>query len=98
MPLPVARQKFAFERGHVHVAQGLGAARRPRIEEHVVDDQARAPGERPACVVKELCENAIDAVPGGAGTAFANDHTGCAPFGAEIVTRMREPARYAWPW
>ena len=40
-------------------------------------------------------ENAIDDVP--VGFVCANDHTGCVPFGAEIVTRIREPARYAWP-
>jgi hypothetical protein len=27
------------------------------------------------------------------GTACANAHTGCAPFGAAIVTRIRVPAR-----
>src|SRR5262249_43763783 len=38
--------------------------------------------------------NAIDTsavVP--SGFAWLNDHTGCVPFGAEIVTLMREPAR-----
>jgi hypothetical protein len=34
-----------------------------------------------------------DALPDG--TVLANDHTGWSPLGAVIVTRMREPARYA---
>ena len=41
-------------------------------------------------------ENAIETFPW-LGIVWANAHTGCVPFGAEIVTRMREPARYAWP-
>ena len=45
-----------------------------------------------------VLENAIatSAVP--AGTVSPNDHTGCAPFGAAIVTRMLDPARYTCPW
>ena len=45
-----------------------------------------------------LGEKAIDslAVPP-SGSVCANDQIGCVPFGAEIVTLMREPARYAWP-
>ena len=31
------------------------------------------------------------------GTVSSNDQIGCVPFGAAIVTRMRDPARYAWP-
>jgi hypothetical protein len=27
------------------------------------------------------------------GSVWLKDHTGCVPFGAETVTRMREPAR-----
>ena len=45
-----------------------------------------------------VVEKAIETFPGAAGSALANAHTGCEPFGALIVTRMREPARYAWPW
>jgi hypothetical protein len=36
------------------------------------------------------------AVP--AGSVSPNDQIGWSPFGAVIVTRMREPARYTWPW
>jgi hypothetical protein len=41
-----------------------------------------------------LGENAIEslAVPS-SGCVCANDHTGCVPLGAEIVTLMREPLR-----
>lgn len=42
-------------------------------------------------------EKAIETFPLGFGTVWPKDHTGWVPFGAEIVTRMREPARYAWP-
>jgi hypothetical protein len=42
-------------------------------------------------------ENAIETDPLGFGTVWPKDHTGCVPFGAAIVTRMRDPARYAWP-
>jgi hypothetical protein len=38
-------------------------------------------------------EKATDTVAGPSGTVWANDHIGCVPFGAEIVTRMRDPAR-----
>jgi len=41
-------------------------------------------------------ENAIDVVlPLG---ADGKDQIGWVPFGAAIVTRTREPVRYAWPW
>ena len=46
-----------------------------------------------------LDEKGIDSVavvP--AGCVWLNDHTGCVPFGAAIVTLMREPARYTCPW
>jgi hypothetical protein len=43
-------------------------------------------------------ENAIVAVAVPFGCVSLNDQIGCVPFGAAIVTRMREPARYAWPW
>ena len=39
----------------------------------------------------------VAAVPAFAGWVWPNDHTGCVPFGDAIVTRMRDPARYAWP-
>src|SRR5579872_674413 len=38
-------------------------------------------------------EMATDTVAVPVGTGWANAHTGCVPLGAEIVTRMREPAR-----
>jgi hypothetical protein len=40
-------------------------------------------------------ENAIEATP--VGFVWLKDQMGCVPFGAEIVTRMRDPVRYAWP-
>src|ERR1700736_4293599 len=46
-----------------------------------------------------LGEKAIDSVavvP--AGCVWLNDHSGCVPLGAAIVTLMRAPARYACPW
>lgn len=45
-----------------------------------------------------LDENATDsvAVPV-AGCVWPNDQIGCAPFGAAIVTLMREPTRYTCP-
>ena len=45
-----------------------------------------------------LGEKAIDtlAVPP-SGCVWPNDQIGCVPFGAAIVTLMRDPARYAWP-
>jgi hypothetical protein len=42
-------------------------------------------------------EKAIETFPLGFGTVWLNDQIGCVPFGAAIVTRMRDPARYAWP-
>jgi hypothetical protein len=43
-----------------------------------------------------LGENAIDTFAAPlAGWVSLKDHTGWVPFGAEIVTRMREPALYA---
>ena len=44
-----------------------------------------------------VVENAIDTLPLGLGCVWLKDHTGCVPFGAAIVTRIRDPARYAWP-
>jgi hypothetical protein len=43
-------------------------------------------------------ENAIDsvAVPVD-GCVSSNDQIGCVPFGAAIVTFIREPVRYTWP-
>jgi len=41
-------------------------------------------------------ENAIDVAP--LGTVSSNAQIGCVPLGAAIVTRMRDPVRYAWPW
>ena len=38
-------------------------------------------------------EMAIETVPVPLGSVWLNDHTGCVPFGAEMVTRMRDPAR-----
>ena len=38
-------------------------------------------------------ENAIETVPLGFGSVWLNDQIGCVPFGAAIVTRMRDPAR-----
>jgi hypothetical protein len=31
------------------------------------------------------------------GSVSLNDQIGWSPFGALIVTRIREPVRYAWP-
>jgi hypothetical protein len=42
-------------------------------------------------------EKAIETVPAGFGSVWLKDHTGCVPFGEAIVTRMRDPARNAWP-
>ena len=39
-------------------------------------------------------EKAIDTVAVPFGTVWLKDHTGWVPSGAEIDTRMREPARY----
>jgi hypothetical protein len=38
-------------------------------------------------------ENAIDTFAAPFGSVYLNDQTGCVPFGAEIVMRIREPAR-----
>jgi hypothetical protein len=38
-------------------------------------------------------EKAIDTVAVPLGTVCPNDHTGWVPLGAEIVTRMLDPAR-----
>ncbi len=38
-------------------------------------------------------EKAIETVAVPLGTVCPKDHTGCVPFGAEIVTRMLDPAR-----
>jgi hypothetical protein len=41
-----------------------------------------------------LGENAIDSVAApSAGCVWLNDHRGCVPLGAAIVTLMREPLR-----
>ena len=42
-------------------------------------------------------DEAIETVAVPLGTVWSNDHTGWVPLGAEIVTRMRDPARYTWP-
>ena len=38
-------------------------------------------------------EKSIETVAVPLGTVWPKDQTGCVPFGAEIVTRMRDPAR-----
>src|SRR5581483_40665 len=38
-------------------------------------------------------EKAMSTVDVPAGTVWPKDHTGCAPFGAAMVTRRRDPAR-----
>jgi hypothetical protein len=40
-----------------------------------------------------VLENATDVVP--IGTVSSKAQIGCVPFGAAIVTRMRDPVRYA---
>ena len=42
-------------------------------------------------------DDAIDTPPPDDGSVKLNAQIGCVPFGAEIVTRMRVPALYAWP-
>ena len=44
-----------------------------------------------------LLETAIETVAVPAGSVWLKDQTGWLPLGAAIVTRMREPARYACP-
>ncbi len=38
-------------------------------------------------------EKLTETVAAPAGAVRLKDHTGCVPLGAEIVTRMRDPAR-----
>ena len=43
-------------------------------------------------------EKEIETFPLPFGCVWLKDQIGWVPFGAAIVTRMRDPMRYAWPW